>query len=184
MRTEEAEAFERRAYREAAGRNSAGARVGAEVGAAATGQTKSEDGLLMERVVERSNMWLAYQRVVENKGAPGVDGLTVEQLKGWLKAHWPRVRQALLEGEYIAQPVRRVDIPKPQGGVRMLGVPTVSVNCTFGQHPFGLGRDLPSLSPTERSALPRTEGATGRWRRHGYSAQYRARQLRCSQAMD
>jgi len=124
MRTEEAEAFERRAYREAAGRNSAGARVGAEVGAAATGQTKSEDGLLMERVVERSNMWLAYQRVVENKGAPGVDGLTVEQLKGWLKAHWPRVRQALLEGEYIAQPVRRVDIPKPQGGVRMLGVPT------------------------------------------------------------
>src|SRR6202521_1275646 len=132
MRTEEAEAFERRAYREAAGRNSAGARVGAaggarvgaEVGVAATGQTKSEDGLLMERVVERSNMWLAYQRVVENKGATGVDGLTVEQLKGWLKAHWPRVRQALLEGEYIAQPVRRVDIPKPQGGVRMLGVPT------------------------------------------------------------
>src|ERR1700674_5420810 len=71
MRTEEAEAFERRAYREAAGRNSAGARVGAEVGAAATGQTKSEDGLLMERVVERSNMWLAYQRVGENKRRAG-----------------------------------------------------------------------------------------------------------------
>lgn len=79
----------------------------------------------MERVVEKGNMWLAYQRVVENKGAPGVDGLTVTELKDWLKAHWPRVKEALLGGEYIPQPVRRVEIPKPQGGVRTLGVPTV-----------------------------------------------------------
>ena len=125
MRTDEAETFERKARREAAGRHSAEARMGAEACAAASGQTKSENSLLMERVVERSNMWLAYQRVVENKGAPGVDGLTVHELKDWLKTHWPRVKEALLAGDYIPQAVRRVDIPKPQGGVRMLGVPTV-----------------------------------------------------------
>lgn len=79
----------------------------------------------MEAVVERSNMWLAYQRVVENKGAPGVDGLTVAELKDWLKVHWPRVKEAMLAGTYLPRPVRRVDIPKPQGGVRTLGVPTV-----------------------------------------------------------
>jgi RNA-directed DNA polymerase len=79
----------------------------------------------MESVVERSNMWLAYQRVVENKGAPGVDGLTVAELKDWLKVHWPTVKEALLAGAYLPRPVRRVDIPKPQGGMRTLGVPTV-----------------------------------------------------------
>lgn len=79
----------------------------------------------MERVVERSNLWLAYQRVVQNKGAPGVDDLTVSQFKDWLKVHWPSVKQALLEGRYLPRPVRRVDIPKPSGGIRTLGVPTV-----------------------------------------------------------
>jgi RNA-directed DNA polymerase len=79
----------------------------------------------MERVVERSNLWLAYQRVVQNKGAPGVDDLTVAEFKDWLKVHWPSVKQALLEGRYLPRPVRRVDIPKPSGGIRTLGVPTV-----------------------------------------------------------
>lgn len=79
----------------------------------------------MERVVERSNLWSAYQRVVQNKGAPGVDDLTVTEFKDWLKVHWPSVKDALLGGRYIPQPVRRVDIPKPSGGMRTLGVPTV-----------------------------------------------------------
>jgi len=79
----------------------------------------------MERVVERSNMRLAYQRVVENKGAAGVDEMPVSELKDWLAVHWPGVKKALLEGRYLPQPVRRVDIPKPTGGVRTLGVPTV-----------------------------------------------------------
>ena len=79
----------------------------------------------MERVVERSNLWLAYRRGVQNKGAPGVDDLTVTEFKDWLKVHWPSVREALLEGRYLPRPVRRVDIPKPTGGVRTLGVPTV-----------------------------------------------------------
>ena len=109
-----------------AGRKSVKRRVGAEVRAATSGQTNSEGHLLMEQVVERSNLWLAYQRVVQNKGAPGVDDLTVTELKDWLKVHWPSVKQALLEGRYLPRPVRRVDIPKPSGdGVRTLGVPTV-----------------------------------------------------------
>jgi len=79
----------------------------------------------MEEVVERSNLQLAYQRVVENKGAPGVDDVSVPEFKGWLKMHWPSVKMALLEGRYLARPVRGVDIPKPSGGMRMLGVPTL-----------------------------------------------------------
>ncbi len=79
----------------------------------------------MERVVERSNLRLAYQRVVENKGAAGVDEMPVSELKDWLVMHWPSVKRALLDGRYVPQLVRRVDIPKPNGGVRTLGVPTV-----------------------------------------------------------
>ena len=79
----------------------------------------------MERVVERANMELAYRRVVRNKGAAGVDDLTVAELKDWLAAHWPSVKKALLEGRYVPRPVRRVDIAKPSGGVRTLGIPTV-----------------------------------------------------------
>jgi len=79
----------------------------------------------MERVVERANVWLAYQRVVRNKGAAGVDGLPVAELKDWLVVHWPSVKKALLEGSYLPRPVRRVDIAKPSGGVRTLGIPTV-----------------------------------------------------------
>lgn len=79
----------------------------------------------MERVVDLSNMRLAYLRVVENKGAPGVDDVRVTELRDWLKVHWPSVKTALLEGRYLPQPVRGVDIAKPTGGVRTLGVPTV-----------------------------------------------------------
>jgi RNA-directed DNA polymerase len=79
----------------------------------------------MEAVVERGNLMLAYQRVVENKGAAGVDALAVTELKDHLKRHWPTIRARLLAGEYWPTAVRRVDIPKPQGGVRTLGIPTV-----------------------------------------------------------
>jgi len=123
---EEAEARWRAAADlQGAERNSGAVSVGAEIGAVTAGRTKSEDHSLMERVVERSNVWLAYQRVVQNKGAPGVDGVTVAEFKDWLKVHWPSVKRALLEGRYLPRPVRRVDIPKPSGGVRTLGVPVV-----------------------------------------------------------
>jgi len=81
---------------------------------------------LIERVVQRENLLAAYQRVQSNGGAPGVDGMTVDDLASFCRQHWPRIREALLSGTYVPQPVRHVEIPKPDGkGVRMLGIPTV-----------------------------------------------------------
>jgi RNA-directed DNA polymerase len=80
---------------------------------------------LMERVVERSNMQAAYRRVKQNRGAPGVDGMSVEQLGSFLRVHWPKIKDRLLEGSYEPMPVKRVQIPKASGGLRPLGIPTV-----------------------------------------------------------
>src|SRR6266700_5700987 len=80
---------------------------------------------LMEEICERSNLWKAWKRVRANKGKPGIDGMTVEKLPGYLKEHWPAIREQLLSGKYKPQPVRRVEIPKPDGGMRKLGIPTV-----------------------------------------------------------
>ena len=80
---------------------------------------------LMEEVCERENCKQALKRVKANKGSPGVDGMTVHDLPGHLKQHWPAIREQLLNGTYKPQPVRRVEIPKPDGGVRKLGIPTV-----------------------------------------------------------
>lgn len=107
------------------GRMSSMAVPGAEVGTAADGQTKAEGLRQMDAVVERNNLWRAYERVVRNKGAAGVDGLSVADFKAWLQQHWPSVRAALLAGEYMPMAIRKVDIPKPNGGVRSLGIPTV-----------------------------------------------------------
>jgi RNA-directed DNA polymerase len=125
MRAEKAEAHVSAAHTGEGGRNLPGPGAGAEARSAAGGQTKPEAPRLMEAVVERSNMLCAYERVVANAGAPGVDGLTVAELKPWLQVHWSSVRRALLAGEYIPAAVRKVEIPKPQGGVRTLGIPTV-----------------------------------------------------------
>src|SRR5246127_701152 len=80
---------------------------------------------LMEAVCERENLKAALQRVKANQGSPGVDGMTVVGIKDYLKQHWPAIREQLLSGTYEPQPVRRVEIPKPDGGVRKLGIPTV-----------------------------------------------------------
>jgi len=100
--------------------------VRAEVESATDSRTKAEPSGLMEAVCERGNLMLAYQRVVRNKGAAGVDGIDVAGFKDHLKQHWPTIKAKLLAGKYIPQAVRRVDIPKPQGGVRMLGIPTLT----------------------------------------------------------
>lgn len=99
--------------------------AGAEIRTAKPEQTKAEHPLSIEAVITRSNLMLAYQRVVENKGAAGVDNLSVSELKGWLKRHWPTVKTALLEGSYIPQAICRVELSKPNGGIRVLGIPTV-----------------------------------------------------------
>ena len=125
MRDAEAEAYASMASPEGGGRNLPWAGSGAESCTAAVGLPKPEALRLMEAVVERSNLFSAYERVVKNEGAPGVDGLTVSEFKPWLQQHWVRVRQDLLMGVYQPEAVRKVEIPKPQGGVRTLGIPTV-----------------------------------------------------------
>jgi RNA-directed DNA polymerase len=80
----------------------------------------------LEAVVERKNMWLALKQVERNSGAAGVDNMTVAQLRGYLREHWPRIREELWAGNYQPQPVLKVEIPKPGSkGMRMLGIPTV-----------------------------------------------------------
>lgn len=80
---------------------------------------------LMEEVCERENCKRALARVKANKGSAGVDGMSVQRLAAHLKQHWPVIREQLLSGTYEPQPVRRVEIPKADGGVRKLGIPTV-----------------------------------------------------------
>ena len=80
---------------------------------------------LMEEVCERENCKRALKRVKANKGSPGRDGMTVQELPGFLQQHWPAIREQLLSGTYKPQPVKRVEIPKPDGGMRKLGIPTV-----------------------------------------------------------
>src|ERR1700756_4577136 len=80
---------------------------------------------LMEEVCDRGNLVRAWKRVRSNKGSPGVDGMTIEGAKAYLREHWPNIRSQLLSGTYQPQPVKRVEIPKPDGGVRKLGVPCV-----------------------------------------------------------
>ena len=108
---------------------------------------------LMEEVCERENLKEALQRVKANKGSPGVDGMTVDGITDYLKQHWPAIREQLLNGTYEPKPVRRVEIPKPDGGgVRKLGIPSVldrfiqqavmqvlqrRWDPTFSQHSFG-----------------------------------------------
>src|SRR5271166_6425233 len=80
---------------------------------------------LMEAICSPDNVEAAVRAVVRNKGAPGVDGMTVRELPDLLVARWPEIERSLLEGRYQPQPVRRVMIPKPGGGERALGIPTV-----------------------------------------------------------
>ncbi|WP_456024937.1 group II intron reverse transcriptase/maturase [Pseudomonas protegens] len=97
----------------------------AQVSAASVTWTKAEPDTLMGRVLAPANLRRAYQRVASNKGAPGADGMKVDQLAGYVKQYWPTLKTRLLAGEYHPQGVRAVDIPKPKGGTRQLGIPSV-----------------------------------------------------------
>jgi RNA-directed DNA polymerase len=99
---------------------------GTEASIAKHGRQSPTDGeSLMEEICQPGNLWEALGKVRANKGSAGVDGMTVQDLPGYLKGHWTEIRSQLLKGEYRPQPVRRVEIPKPDGGVRKLGIPTV-----------------------------------------------------------
>ena len=80
---------------------------------------------LLEEILSRDNMMRAYKRVIANKGASGVDGITTEEVKQYLIDHWEEIREQIRNRKYKPQPVRRVEIPKPNGGVRNLGIPSV-----------------------------------------------------------
>jgi len=80
---------------------------------------------LLERILARDNLITALERVEANRGAPGIDGVSTDQLRDYIRTHWRSIRAQLLEGTYRPAPVRRVEIPKPNGGTRLLGIPTV-----------------------------------------------------------
>ena len=102
-----------------------GPRLRVEAAPAGNGNERLGARDLMERVCERPNLQAALKRVRRNAESPGIDGMTVEELPGHLRVHWPRLREELLSGRYRPQPVKRVAIPKPGGGERELGIPTV-----------------------------------------------------------
>ena len=87
-------------------------------------KARSRQAGLMESICERNNMRRAIRRVIKNGGAPGVDGMTVRKIKRYLKRHWTKIEKALLDGTYSPMPVCQKEIPKPGGGVRLLGIPT------------------------------------------------------------
>ena len=128
-------------------------REGTESSAAKRGlQSPTIGESLIEGVCERENLEQAWQQVRSNQGSPGVDGSTIDETRDYLREHWPAIREQLLSGTYVPQPVRRVEIPKPDGGVRKLGIPTVldrfiqqavmqvlqgRWDRTFSQHSYG-----------------------------------------------
>ena len=101
-------------------------REGSEsLGTTSETESSASTDRMMEEIVERENLKEALRRVKANKGSAGVDGMTVNQIGDYLKQHWPAIREQLLSGAYRPKPVKRVEIPKPDGGVRKLGIPTV-----------------------------------------------------------
>lgn len=123
-----------------------------EVASARQGTGGSGRASLLEQALGKANMVMAWKRVKANGGSAGVDGLTVQSTAERLKWEWPRIREDLLKGEYRPSPVRRVEIPKSNGGVRELGIPTVTdrliqqallqvlqpmIDPTFSEHSYG-----------------------------------------------
>ncbi len=130
----------------------------------------------MEAICSRENLWKALRQVQANKGSAGVDGMTVRRLPGYLAKHWPALREQLLQGTYQPQPVKRVEIPKPDGGVRKLGIPAVvdrfiqqavmqvlqgQWDRTFSEHSYGF---RPGRSAHQAIAAAQQHVAAGyRW---------------------
>jgi len=138
-------------------------------------RTESTTGTerLMEEICERINCLQALKRVKTNKGSAGVDGMTVHELPGFLKEHWPAIREQLLKGTYKPQPVKRVEIPKPDGGIRKLGIPTVldrfiqqaimqvlqgRWDRTFSENSYGFRPGRSAHSAVERAQQYQREG--------------------------
>jgi RNA-directed DNA polymerase len=124
---------------------------------------------LMEEILDPENLRKALKRVKANKGSAGVDRITVDQMPDYLKQHWPVIREQLLEGTYKPQPVLRVEIPKPDGGVRKLGIPVAvdrflqqavlqvlqsKWDRTFSEHSFGFRPNRSAHQAVARARIP------------------------------
>lgn len=103
--------------------------------------------MLLEEILSKTNMQLAYKRVTGNKGAAGVDGIAAADFTGQLKAEWEAVKAKLEAGTYLPQAVKRVTIPKPNGGERKLGIAKPLLNCTPSQTGVGICKDNSSFHP-------------------------------------
>jgi RNA-directed DNA polymerase len=136
-------------------------------------ESLAQEERLMEEVCDRQNLEIAWKRVRGNKGSPGVDGMTIDVAVDYLREHWPTIRSQLLNGTYKPQPVRRVEIPKTDGGVRKLGVPCVvdrliqqavlqvlqrQWDSTFSEHSYGF---RPGRSAHQAVAQAQTYVAEG-----------------------
>ena len=145
---------------------------------------------LMARVLDRENLQRAWKRVKANRGAPGIDGMRIEDFAGFARSNWPAIRQALCDGSYQPQAVRRVVIPKPNGGERLLGIPTVVDRVIqqaiaqvltpifdpgFSASSFGLIRPIPGAPPSGQPAA--VQNRSGRFCRPGRSAHGALRQV-------
>lgn len=112
--------------RKTGGRTADGPSTARQTSTACEENAEDETSMLMEEVLRRENLLAAHERVLKNGGAPGVDGMTVEELMPYCRENWTRIRTELLDGTYVPQPIRKVEIPKPGGkGTRTLGIPTV-----------------------------------------------------------
>jgi RNA-directed DNA polymerase len=121
---------------------------------------------LMEAICAPDNVAAAMRAVVRNKGAAGVDGMTIRDLPEVFAAHWPEIERNLLEGRYQPQPVRRVSIPKPDGGgERHLGIPTVFDRLIQQAVLHGCNRCGTRHSASTATAFDRVARLTKRWRR-------------------
>jgi RNA-directed DNA polymerase len=167
---------------ESSGRQPQGQDTGASNTTAKPSPSQPEAEMrLMAAIVSRENMMTAYQRVMANKGAPGIDRMTVKQLKPYLMEHWPRIKEELLAGRYRPVPVRGVEIPKPGGkGMRLLGIPTVLDRLI--QQAMHQGADADLRSGLLQLLLRLPAGAECPWRRAGRTIPYRGRSALCGRS--